>query len=63
MLHLTDCDHFKTERLYFLTEKSFFYYEVSYSAVDKKGNFNLDKRRQLVGFKDYDIGKLIDCMS
>jgi hypothetical protein len=45
MLHLTDCDHFKTERLYFLTEKSFFYYEVSYSAVDKKGNFNLDKRR------------------
>lgn len=63
ILHLTDCDHSSTERLYFLTERSFFYYEVTYSKVNKKGNFNLDKRKQLAGFKDCDPGKFVDFMS
>jgi hypothetical protein len=45
MLYLTDCNLTKTERLYFLTERSFFYYEITYSTAHKKGNFNLDKRK------------------
>jgi hypothetical protein len=63
MLYLTDCNLTKTERLYFLTERSFFYYEITYSAVHKKGNFNLDKRKLLTGFKDSDQGKFVDFIS
>ena len=63
MIHLTDCDLMGNERIYFLTERSVFYYEIIYSKVSLKGSFNLHKRKELAGFKADDSGNFVDFMS
>lgn len=63
MLLLTECDENQNERIYFLTENSLFYHQITYSKASEKGNFKLSKKKEEIGIETKEGANLVDVMS